>query len=76
MLVIKLVSGENFENIFDKEIRRRLGTQDNQESHARILGIEEYYKDVFYRSYPKAQSVECNVTALPWRADDPIAIWR
>ncbi|CRM80563.1 Asparagine synthetase B [glutamine-hydrolyzing] [Pseudomonas sp. 25 R 14] len=69
-------AGENFENIFDKEIRRRLGTKESQESHARILGIEEYYKDVFYRNYPKGQSVECNVTALPWRANDPIAIWR
>ncbi|MCJ2373870.1 asparagine synthase (glutamine-hydrolyzing) [Pseudomonas sp. RGM 3321] len=69
-------AGENFENIFDKEIRRRLGAQGGQESHARILGIEEYYKDVFYRSYPKGQRVECNVTALPWRENDPIAIWR
>lgn len=69
-------AGENFENIFDKEIRRRLGTQENHESHARILGIEEYYKSVFFKNYPEAQSVECNVTALPWRAADPIAIWR
>jgi asparagine synthase (glutamine-hydrolysing) len=69
-------AGENFENLFDREIRRRMGTSNSLESHDRILGIEKYYKDVFYKHFPEAQNVECNVTALPWRANDPIAIWR
>ncbi|MDB5118630.1 MAG: hypothetical protein JWQ79_4122 [Mucilaginibacter sp.] len=69
-------AGVNFENIFDQEIRRRLGTDTAEEAHERILGTETYYKNVFFSKFPNAHNVECNVTASKWRASDPLAIWR
>jgi asparagine synthase (glutamine-hydrolysing) len=72
-------AGENFEYLFDQEIKRRLGVDEKQEnalSHSRILGLETYYKQVFFNFFPFAQTVECSVSPSDWRKDDPLAIWR
>jgi asparagine synthase (glutamine-hydrolysing) len=72
-------AGENFEYLFDQEIKRRLGIEDKKEdalSHARILGLETYYKQVFFNFFPFAQTVECSVSPSDWRKDDPLSIWR
>lgn len=71
-------AGEKFENIFDQEIKKRLGIYEGVDhlSHDRIVGTEDYYQDVFFRAYPNAKLVECGVTPAWWRSNDPLAIWR
>ncbi|PSU33525.1 asparagine synthase (glutamine-hydrolyzing) [Photobacterium lutimaris] len=71
-------AGEKFENIFDQEIRKRLGNSEvlNCLSHDRIVGTENYYQNIFFGEYPNAKDVECGVTPAWWRSEDPLAIWR
>jgi asparagine synthase (glutamine-hydrolysing) len=72
-------AGKNFEYLFDQEIKRRLGVSDDKKdvmSHARIIGLETYYKTVFFDRYPFALNFDCSVVPSAWRQNDALAMWR
>jgi asparagine synthase (glutamine-hydrolysing) len=71
-------AGINFENIFDNEIKRRIGERGDNDrlSNERIVDTTSYYDMIFNKSFSNSKNVECKVTASNWRKDDPLAIWR